>query len=142
MTLPLLVLFQSFIFIFGVLGLRFFRKAKHNFMWVLSALPFAIDSGLLITYYLRPSALPDFSSAPGYELPRALATLLCVVAIALYMFTLGTHREALPAGTSRKTSPGTGDLGALPPDSSPVLFVLRPSSSPGACCWLLLGRCY
>ena len=96
MTLPLLVLFQSFIFIFGVLGLRFFRKAKHNFMWVLSALPFAIDSGLLITYYLRPSALPDFVLAPGYELPRALATLLCVVAIALYMFTLGTHREALP----------------------------------------------
>jgi protein-S-isoprenylcysteine O-methyltransferase Ste14 len=96
MTLSLLILFQSFIFIFAVLGLAFFREAKHNLMWLLSALPFVIDGGLLIHYYIKPEALPAVTFTPAYEIVRAVATALCVVAIALYMLTLGTHRVALP----------------------------------------------
>jgi protein-S-isoprenylcysteine O-methyltransferase Ste14 len=96
MTLPLLVVFLSKFAIFVVLGLLFFRKAKHNVMWVMTALPFVINTALLITYYFKPQALPAFTAAPSYQFVQAAAALLCVTAIALYMFTLGTHRVALP----------------------------------------------
>jgi protein-S-isoprenylcysteine O-methyltransferase Ste14 len=105
MTLSLLILFQSFIFIFTVVGLTFFRKAKHNLMWILSALPFVIDGGLLIRCYTRPETLPAATFTPMYEIVRAIATVLCVVAIALYMLTLGTHRVALPGWHQPRDKP-------------------------------------
>jgi protein-S-isoprenylcysteine O-methyltransferase Ste14 len=96
MTLPLLVVFLSKFVIFAVLGLMFFRKAKPNLMWILTAMPFAINSALLIVCNLSPGFLPSVASTPPYEYVRAVAAALCVAAIALYMFTLGSHRVAIP----------------------------------------------
>jgi protein-S-isoprenylcysteine O-methyltransferase Ste14 len=96
MTLPILAVFLSKFFTFSVLGLMFFRKAKHNVMWVLSALPFAVNSGLLVIYYVSPDGLPAITALPHYEYMRTFALVLCVSSIALYTFTLGTHRIALP----------------------------------------------
>lgn len=105
MTLSTLILFQSFIFIFTIFGLTFFREPKHNLMWILSALPFVIDCGLLIRYYAKPQALPAVTFMPMYEIVRAIATVLCVVAIALYMLTIGTHRVALPGWHQPRDKP-------------------------------------
>jgi protein-S-isoprenylcysteine O-methyltransferase Ste14 len=96
MNLPVLFLFLSKFVIFAVLGLMFFRKAKHNVMWVMTALPFVINAGLLIASFARPEALPAVTATPMYEIVRTLAATLCVVSIALYMFTLGAHRVPLP----------------------------------------------
>jgi protein-S-isoprenylcysteine O-methyltransferase Ste14 len=96
MTLPLLLVFQAKFFIFVVLGLKFFKKAEHNLGWVMTALPFVLNSGLLTMYFVRPDLLPAATAAPAYQLVRGVAALLCVAAIALYMFTLGTHRQPLP----------------------------------------------
>jgi protein-S-isoprenylcysteine O-methyltransferase Ste14 len=95
MTLPLLCLFLTKFTIFLVVGLMFFRKGRHTVMWAVTALPFMLNSGLLIFHYLRGTR---FSSGvePRHQLMAAVATVLCAAAIALYFFTLGTHRVSIP----------------------------------------------
>jgi protein-S-isoprenylcysteine O-methyltransferase Ste14 len=95
MTLPVLCLFLTKVTIFLVVGLMFFQKGKHTMMWVVTALPFMLNGALLVFHYVRGTHFTP-GSETRQQLIAAVATVLCAAAIALYAFTLGTHRVSIP----------------------------------------------
>jgi len=91
-----LVLFLAMLVFFIVNGLVFFRKGRHSVAWFMTLLPFLLSAGVLVAFQTArvPALLPP--EAPIYPALQIVATVLCAGAIALFAYTVGTHRVPPP----------------------------------------------
>jgi protein-S-isoprenylcysteine O-methyltransferase Ste14 len=83
---------------------------------------------LLLVYYVQPSRLPAFTSNPEYEYVRAVATVMCVTALALHVHVGIPSRRSARLAPGRQNR-GVGDMGPYrrirhPFYASYVLFFL------------------
>jgi steroid 5-alpha reductase family enzyme len=91
-----LTVFLAMFFLFIVNGLVFFRKGKHTVGWFMTLLPFLLSAIFSIFFWLRWSDGVVELNPLVYANMQIAGSLLCIGAIILYAYTLGSHRVPLP----------------------------------------------
>lgn len=96
MNLETFILFLSMPVLFAVNGAVFFRKGQHNAKWFLTVLPFLANAIFVAMFFagtLSPFVPLD---SVAYRVSSGAGAVLCIAAVALFAYTVGSHRVSIP----------------------------------------------